>query len=84
MPHNAEVHLIKLGYPGKVDKIPTSLLARSLYAYEVKATLAAHLLEREFKNLTVYDPKIYDVDSINLGISKTERLKLYQRGFNTF
>lgn len=80
LPHGADVHLIELGYPGKLKKIPKGLVERGLYSYEVKSTMLSHAVNWEFSNLSVYNPHVFDVDSLALDMNAADRLALYNRG----
>lgn len=85
LPKSAQISLVDLGFAGLLregsDTTPKTLLDRALYGYEVTASMRNRLVKAGFDNIKMYDPKIYDVDSMNLGLSQKERLQLYHRGY---
>lgn len=87
LPSDASIVFIDLGYAGLIPtqgiKKPVGVLNRAMYAYEVAASLNQKRALSRFTDLTIIDPKVYDVDSTNFGLSKDQREALVIRAFSS-
>lgn len=79
---------IDLGFAGLVeregDTIPKGAfeINRALYCYEVTASKAQEGRFAGFKHVERWNPKVYDVDSLDLCMNYNDRVDLYYRGYD--
>lgn len=86
IPDDVELIYIEMGFPGLQDhgngsNVPKGLLARALEAYEAKAFNASKAILKGRDNLTIFNPKVYDVSPIDFSMSEKDRRALVARGY---
>lgn len=86
LPHDTEITLFNLGYSGqwpvRRGGVPTNLLDRALYSYEVTAYTRTCCDIAPYPFVQQLNPHIYDVDPIDLDMNQNKRQTLIQRGFD--
>ena len=87
LPNNITGVLVSLGYPGLIIKDgkpwPDSIIEQAFYAVDRKGAAFAQFLTQQRPGIKVIDPKVYDVDSSAFGLSRTAKIDMVQRGFET-
>lgn len=78
IPRDSNIYLIDQGYAGQVqhgptDTQPRNMLSRGMYAYEFKAARHQDRLIGEFPNLKRLRSKIYEVDSMDMAVSREKK-----------
>lgn len=85
LPDDTDLTVINLGFPGLIpkagDTTPKTLIDRGLYAVEVIQSTRQDLSKARFTKRKELNPKIYDIDSTDFGLSQQQRLDMIGRAY---